>query len=102
MYLTISVKPQNEESENANIPEDFQCGGRKRKAEDDNDEVRAQRLNELAIVHAEMPNDTGSRKKHNNLDLHNKKSIITIKNKDNLCLARALVVQRTKTKGTSY
>jgi hypothetical protein len=59
--------------------------GKKRKTEDDDnggDEVRTQCLN-----------GTGSRyKKRVNLDLHNKRSIITIKNKDNLCLARALVV----------
>ena len=47
------------------------------------------------IVHVEMPNGSGKRK-HDNIDLEsylqNKRSVVSIKNKDDLCLARALVV----------
>ena len=56
------------------------------------------RLNESAIVdiiHVEMPSGSGKQNR-NNIELfsylQNKRSIVTIKNKDNLCLARALVV----------
>ena len=54
------------------------------------------RLNEsviVDIVHVGMPNGSGKR---DNVDLEsylkNKRSIVSIKNKDDLCLARALVV----------
>ncbi len=54
------------------------------------------RLNEsviVDIVHVEMPNGSGKR---DNVDLvsylRDKRSIVSIKNKDDLCLARALVV----------
>ena len=57
------------------------------------------RLNEsviVDIVHVEMPNGSGKRKQRDNIDLmsylQNKRSIVSIKNKDDLCLARALVV----------
>ena len=58
------------------------------------------RLNEsviVDIVHVEMPNGSGKRKtRRDNIDLvsylQNKRSIVSIKNKDDLCLARALVV----------
>ncbi len=59
------------------------------------------RLNEsviVDIVHVEMPNGSGKRGKRprDNIDLmsylRNKRSIVTIRNKDDLCLARALVV----------
>ena len=60
------------------------------------------RLNESAIVdivHVEMPNGSGHEKR-NNIDLlsylQNKRSIVTIKNKDDLFLARALVVAIAK------
>ncbi len=47
------------------------------------------------IVHVGIPNGSGKRKR-DNIDLEsylrNKRSIISIKNKDDLCLARALVV----------
>ncbi len=56
------------------------------------------RLNEsviVDIVHVEMPNGSGKRPR-DNIDLvsylQNKRSIVTIKTKDDLCLARALVV----------
>ena len=56
------------------------------------------RLNEsviVDIVHVEMPNGSGKRKR-DDIDLEsylqNKRSVVTIKNKDDLCLARALVV----------
>ncbi len=56
------------------------------------------RLNEsviVDIVHVEMPNGSGKRKR-DNIDLvsylQNKRSIVSIKNKDDLCLARALVI----------
>ncbi len=56
------------------------------------------RLNEsviVDIVHVEMPNGSGKRKR-DDVDLEsylqNKRSVVTIKNKDDLCLARALVV----------
>ncbi len=51
------------------------------------------------IVHVEMPNGSGKRPR-DNIDLlsylQNKKSILTVKNKDDLCLARALVVAIAK------
>ncbi len=47
------------------------------------------------IVHVEMPQGTGKRKR-DNIDLESylesKRSVVRIRNKDNLCLARALVV----------
>ena len=56
------------------------------------------RLNEsviVDIVHVEMPNGSGKRKR-DDIDLEsylqNKRSVVNIKNKDDLCLARALVV----------
>ena len=56
------------------------------------------RLNEsviVDIVHVEMPNGSGKRKR-DDVDLEsylqNKRSVVTIKNQDDLCLARALVV----------
>ena len=56
------------------------------------------RLNDtvtINIIHVEMPRGSG-RRKRTTLDirdhLKNKKSVITINNKDTLCLARALVV----------
>ena len=56
------------------------------------------RLNEsviVDIVHVEMPNGSGKRKR-DDIDLEsylqNKRSVVSIKNKDDLCLARALVV----------
>ena len=56
------------------------------------------RLNEsviVDIVHIEMPKGSGKRKR-DNIDLESylesKRSIVRIKNKDDLCLARALVV----------
>jgi hypothetical protein len=65
------------------------------------------RLNEsvvVDIIHVEMPNGSG-RKHRNTLDLqsylHKKGSIIVIKNRDNLCLARALVVAIAKVDGDS-
>ena len=62
------------------------------------------RLNDTVtvdILHVEAPQGSGrSRLKRDILDireyLHKKKSIVTIKNKDNLCLARALVVAVAK------
>ena len=62
------------------------------------------RLNDTVtvdILHVEAPQGSGrSRLKRDILDireyLHKKKSIITIKNNDNLCLARALVVAVAK------
>ena len=61
------------------------------------------RLNDTVtvdIIHVEAPQGSGSRLKRNILDireyLHKKKSIITIQNNDNLCLARALVVAVAK------
>ena len=56
------------------------------------------RLNEsviVDIVHVEMPRGSGKRKR-DNIDLESylesKRSVVRIRNKDNLCLARALVV----------
>ena len=62
------------------------------------------RLNDTVtvdILHVEAPQGSGrSRLKRDILDireyLHKKKSIVTIKNNDNLCLARALVVAVAK------
>ena len=49
------------------------------------------------IIHVEMPNGgTGRKRKIANLDkyLTNKRAILRIQNKDNLCLARAIVVAK--------
>ena len=62
------------------------------------------RLNDTVtvdIIHVEAPQGSGkSRRKRDILDireyLHKKRSIITIRNNDNLCLARALVVSIAK------
>ena len=62
------------------------------------------RLNDTVtvdIIHVEAPQGSGkSRRKRDILDireyLHKKRSIITIRNNDNLCLARALVVAIAK------
>ena len=55
----------------------------------------------MDLIHVEAPQGSGrSKLKHNIVNikeyLHKKKSIITIKNQDNLCLARALVVAIAK------
>ena len=54
---------------------------------------------EVNLVHVEMPNGgRGSKRFEINLEKHliNKKSIVRIQNKDDLCLARALVVSIAK------
>ena len=51
------------------------------------------------IIHVEMPyGGTGRKRKIANLDkyLTNKRAIVRIQNKDNLCLARAIVVAKAK------
>jgi hypothetical protein len=58
-----------------------------------NDSVR------VNLVHVEMPNGgTGTKRSEINLEKHliNKRAIIRIQNKDDLCLARALVVSIAK------
>ena len=62
------------------------------------------RLNDTVtvdIIHVEAPQGSGkSRRKRDILDireyLHQKRSVVTIKNNDNLCLARALVIAIAK------
>jgi hypothetical protein len=53
-------------------------------------ELRLNKSVIVDIIHVEMPSGSG-RQSRNNIDLlsylHNKKSVVTIKNKDNLCLA---------------
>ena len=51
------------------------------------------------IIHVEMPNGgIGKKRKIANLDkyLTNKRAIVRIQNKDNLCLARAIIVAKAK------
>ncbi len=55
------------------------------------------------IVHVEMPEGKGRKRKRSDIDLGNhlkrKGSVITIRNDDDLCLARALVVAVAKASG---
>ena len=60
------------------------------------------RLNDnvqVNLVHVEMPNGgTGTKRSKINLENHliNKRSIVRIQNKDDLCLARAVIVSIAK------
>ena len=60
------------------------------------------RLNDTVtvnIIHIETPRGSGRKRTHLNIEefLENKRSVIRIKNKDDLCLARALVIAIAKT-----
>ena len=65
------------------------------------------RLNDsvnVNLIHVEMPNGgTGTKRSEINLEKHliNKRSIVRIQNKDDICLARALVVSIAKSENDS-
>ena len=61
-----------------------------------NDEFRLNNTVNIDLIHVEMPQGSGRRRKRDIVDIRDylkkKKSIIPINNKDDLCLARALAV----------
>ena len=64
-----------------------------------NREFRLNDSVQVNLIHVEMPNGgTGTKRSEINLEKHliNKRSIVRIQNKDDLCLARALVVSMAK------
>jgi hypothetical protein len=69
-----------------------------------NHEFRLNNSVKVNLVHVEMPNGgTGTKRSEINLEKHliNKRAIIRIQNKDDLCLARALVVSIAKIENDS-
>jgi hypothetical protein len=69
-----------------------------------NHEFRLNDSVKLNLVHVEMPNGgTGTKRSEINLEKHliNKRAIVRIQNKDDLCLARALVVSIAKIENDS-
>jgi hypothetical protein len=69
-----------------------------------NHEFRLNDSVKVNLVHVEMPNGgTGTKRSEINLEKHliNKRAIVRIQNKDDLCLARALVVSIAKIENDS-